>query len=315
MKILISGAAGFIGSNLAERLVHEGHEVIGIDNFSDYYDRRQKEHNAASITRAGCQFHEADLVTADLEPVVEGVQVVFHAAAQPGISDKVAFATYVRNNLEATHRLLEACKGMSSLELFVNVATSSVYGYRATEPETSAPEPVSYYGVTKLAAEQLALAYQRDRGFPACSLRLFSVYGERERPDKLYPKLIRSILHDEAFPLFENSMDHSRSFTYVGDVVAAFMAVLNRPEVCIGEIFNIGSDAEMKTREAIETVEALMGKKAKFNILPSRAGDQTRTHANIDKARRMLGFEPQTAFRDGIRNEIDWLTELEQSRA
>jgi UDP-glucuronate 4-epimerase len=315
MKILVTGAAGFIGSHLAETLARSGHEVVGIDNFAEYYDPAQKRHNARAAAAAGCRLIEDDLVTANLSEIVEGVQVVYHAAAQPGISDKVTFSTYVRNNIEATHRLLEALKPSPALQLFVNLSTSSVYGYKATEPETSAPEPVSYYGVTKLAAEQLALSYQRETGLPACSMRLFSVYGERERPDKLYPRLILSMLRDAEFPLYEGSLDHSRSFTYVGDVIRAFIAALDRPEACIGEIFNIGSDTEMTTRAAIETVEAILGKKARFDMRPRRAGDQTRTQANIDKARRILGFQPETTFADGIRNEIGWLIELEEYRS
>ena len=313
MKILITGAAGFIGSHLAERLVRAGHEVIGVDCFTDYYDPRLKRRNVTAVEAAGCRLVDADLVTADLQKLVEGVEVVYHAAAQPGISDKVPFSAYVRNNIEATHRLLEALGPLSSLQMVVNVGTSSIYGLDATEPETTAPQPASYYGVTKLAAEQLVLAYHRDRGVPACSLRLYSVYGARERPDKLYPRLIRSILEDTTFPLYEDAFSHSRSFTYVGDIVDAFVAVIDRREACLGEIINIGSDQVMQTKEAVETVEAIMGKKARFEMRPRRGGDQLRTHAIIDKARNLLGFEPKTTFADGIVHEIDWMQELVKS--
>ncbi len=309
MKILVTGAAGFIGSHLAETLLRAGHTVIGLDCVTDYYDVRQKEYNITAIQAAGCQFVRADLAADDLQPLVENVEVVYHCAAQPGISDKVSFATYVRNNLEATYRLLEAVKTQRTLGLFVNVATSSVYGLKATESEAVPPEPISYYGVTKLAAEQLVLAYYRDKKLPTCSLRLFSVYGERERPDKLYPRLIRSILLDEPFPLYSNSREHSRSFTYVGDIIRGFMAALGN-ENAIGEAINIGSDVEMTTGAAIDTVERLMGKPATFDLKPPRAGDQEKTHANIDKARRLLGFEPQTSFEQGIQNEIAWMRDL-----
>ena len=167
--------------------------------------------------------------------------------------------------------------------------------------------------MTKLTAEQLALAFYRDSGLPACSLRLFSVYGERERPDKLYPRLIRSIVEDTTFPLYEDAFSHSRSFTYVGDIVDAFVSVLDRQEACLGEVINIGSDQEMTTKAAVETVESLMGKPAQFEMKPRRGGDQLRTHANIDKARRLLDFEPKIAFADGIGREIDWMRELAQS--
>ncbi len=313
MKILITGAAGFIGSHLAERLLHAGHDVTGLDCFTDYYDPRLKRRNAAAVEQAGGQIVDADLAADDLQALVEGVEVVYHAAAQPGISDKVPFSTYLRNNVEATFRLLEALETVSSLRLCVNIATSSIYGLDATEPETTAPQPASYYGVTKLTAEQLMLSYHRDRGFPACSLRLYSVYGARERPDKLYPRLIRSILEGTTFPLFEDAFSHSRSFTYVGDIVDAFVAVLDRQEACLGEIINIGSDQMMTTKEAVETVERIMGKKAQFEMRPRRGGDQLRTHAIIDKARGLLGFEPKTSFADGIVHEIEWMRELVDS--
>jgi UDP-glucuronate 4-epimerase len=309
MKILVTGAAGFIGSHLAETLARAGHQVTGIDNFADYYDRRQKEHNAAAVRAAGVRLIEADLVTDDLRPHAQGVEVVYHSAAQPGIDAQTTFADYVRNNLHATHALLEAVKDQRTLGLFVNVSTSSVYGRNATAPETTAPEPISYYGVTKLAAEQLVMAYHRDMGLPACSLRLFSVYGPRERPDKLYPRLIRSVLTGQPFPLYANSRQHSRSFTYVGDVIQGFMRVL-QTEKAIGEIINIGSDVEVKTGEAIDIVEALMGQPALFDLKPARPGDQEKTCASIDKARRLLGFEPQTSFREGILHEIGWMRDL-----
>lgn len=310
MRILVTGAAGFIGSHLSQRLTGMGHEVIGIDNFSDYYGREYKEFNAKAVRASGCELIEADLAKDDIRQWVNGVEVVYHPAAQPGISSTVSFAAYLRNNVNATYRLLDALEGSPSLQLFVNVSTSSVYGLKATEPESVAPEPASYYGVTKLAAEQLVLSHQRDRGFPGCSLRLYSVYGERERPDKLYPRLIRSILQGVPFPLFEGSREHSRSFTYVGDVVDAFVSVIERRAACIGEIINIGSDKEMTTGEAIDTVESILGKVANYEMKPRRDGDQLRTHANIDKARRLLGFEPKTSFRSGIKNEIAWMREL-----
>jgi UDP-glucuronate 4-epimerase len=309
MRVFISGAAGFIGSHLAERLAGDGHDVIGLDSFSDYYDRHQKDHNAAAVRAAGAQLVEADLVTTDLTPWVEGAEVIYHVAAQPGISAATPFSDYLNNNLKATHAVLTAASAQLGLKLFVNVSTSSVYGRKATEPETVAPEPVSYYGVTKLAAEQLVMAYHRNNKLPACSLRLFSVYGPRERPDKLYPRLIRSILYDEAMPLFQNSREHSRSFTYVGDVIDAFISVLGN-DACLGEIINIGSDVEIKIGQAIDIVESLLGKPALVDLQPNRPGDQQRTCADIGKARRLLGFEPRTIFEEGIKHEIAWMREL-----
>lgn len=306
MKILVTGVAGFIGSHLAERLAELGHEVVGIDCFTDYYARALKELNAGDVRSKGVEFLDLDLATDALGTAVAGVQMVYHLAAQPGNDARVPFETYVRNNLIATHRLVEAAKGVPSLACFVHISTSSVYGLRAAESEEAAPKPVSYYGVTKLAAEQLVMAYQREGELPACVLRLFSVYGERERPEKLYPKLIHSILAGTEFPLFEGSEEHSRSFTYVADVVDGCVAVLNNTKTGIGEIFNIGSDIETSTGEGIRIVEAIMGKKAEFAGRPRRPGDQLRTHANIAKARKLLGYDPRVPPEEGLKAEVAW---------
>ncbi len=309
MKILVTGAAGFVGSHLAERLSGLGHTVVGLDAFNDYYARALKDLNASDVRAAGVEMLPFDLACDDLTPAVEGVEVVYHLAAQPGISATTPYSQYVRNNLDATYRLLEAVRKQPSLQCFVNIATSSVYGKNATDSEETPPKPTSYYGVTKLAAEQLALAYCRDQGMPACSLRLFSVYGERERPEKLYPKLINAILTDQPFPLFEGSERHSRSFTYVGDIVDGFVAVLNHLDVCVGEIFNIGSDIEITTGEGIAIVEEILGQKVRIDRKGRRPGDQLKTHANIEKARRVLGYAPHTTPREGLRAEVEWFKE------
>lgn len=309
MKVLVTGAAGFIGSHLAEHLADLGHEVIGVDCFTDYYSTRLKKINAEDVKAKGVPVLRLDLAEDDLTSAVQGVQFIYHSAAQPGISAKVPFETYVRNNIMATYRLLEAVKNASSLKLFVNIATSSIYGYYATEKEDATPKPTSFYGVTKLAAEQLALSYYREYGLPALSLRLFSVYGERERPDKLFPKLIESILEDREFPLYEGSEDHSRAFTYVGDAIKGLLLILRNMDTCVGEIINIGSDKEVKTVEAMRTVESILGKKAKFVSKPQRVGDQLQTCANINKARRILGYEPETRIEEGLRSEVEWYTQ------
>ena len=306
MNILVTGAAGFIGSHLAERLADLGHAVRGLDCLTDYYARSLKELNVEALERKGVTFLPLDLAVDDLTNAVEDVEFIYHPAAQPGISALVAFETYTRNNITATHRLLQAAKESPSLRGFVNISTSSVYGAFATGSEESEPKPTSYYGVTKLAAEQLALAFARDQGFPACSLRLFSVYGPRERPDKLYPKLIRALLQDEAVPLFEGCEQHRRSYTFVADVIDGMVTVLDKWERCVGEIFNIGTDKSITTGEGIRTVEEIIGKRVKVERKPKRAGDQKETRANIEKARRVLGYNPTTMPRQGLEQEVEW---------
>ena len=309
MKVLVTGAAGFIGSHLSERLVGLGHSVLGIDCLTDYYSRSLKELNANQLKKAGITFLPLDLAEDDITDSVRDIDVVYHLAAQPGISEGVSFQTYLRNNIIATHRLAEAVRESSSLRGFINISTSSVYGSAATEGEEAEPKPTSYYGVTKLSAEQLVLSYARETRFPACSLRLFSVYGPRERPEKLYPQLIRAALEDKEFPLFEGSEDHTRSFTYVGDIVDGMIAVLDNLDKSVGEIFNIGTDTTITTGEGIRTIEEIIGKRVKIAIKPKRAGDQLKTQANIDKARRMLNYNPGTTVREGLGKEVEWYRE------
>ncbi|MFX0037108.1 MAG: NAD-dependent epimerase/dehydratase family protein [Candidatus Hermodarchaeota archaeon] len=309
MKILVTGAAGFIGSHLSEKLSEMGYRVIGIDNFDPYYPPELKRLNAEEISAKGVQIFEKDLAIDNLSTIVEDVEFIFHLAAQPGISTKTPYEHYIRNNINATHNLLEAVKNLPNLKCFINVATSSIYGKFAYDSEDIAPKPTSYYGVTKLAAEQLVLAYHRENGFPACSLRIFSVLGPRERPEKLYTKLIRSILIDEPFPLFEDSLNHSRSYTAISDIIDGFLLVLKQPNKAIGEIFNIGSDKEITTKEGITIVEKIMGKKANFNIISKRPGDQLHTRANINKAQKILGYEPKTSLEETLRMQITWYKE------
>lgn len=306
MNILVTGAAGFIGSHLAERLVALGHSVRGIDCFIDNYARALKELNATELISKGVTFVPLDLAEDDLNSAVRDVDVLYHSAAQPGLSATTTFQTFARNNITATHRLLEAVKQLSSFQCFIHISTSSVYGAEATGDETSEPKPTSYYGVTKLAAEQLVLSYTRDQGLPACSMRLFSVYGPRERPEKLYPKLIRCILEDREFPLFEGSEYHWRSYTYVRDAIDGLVAPLHDLNQCVGEIFNIGTDTAITTGEGMRIVEEIIGKPVKIARKPRRPGDQLKTQANIEKARRILGYNPTTPPREGLEEAVRW---------
>ena len=310
MNILVTGAAGFIGSHTAERLQSLGHNVFGVDNFSDYYDVALKKINAKAIEDKGVKVLTLDLRTSNLiEELPNNIDYIFHFSAQPGISSTSTFEDYFSNNIIATKNLIDYAKQLSSFKLFVNIGTSSVYGLEATFPEDVAPKPASYYGVTKLAAEQLVLQKSREKQMKSCSLRLYSVIGPRERPEKMYTKLIDLGLKGEPFPLFEGSDKHLRSFTYVGDIVDGVVSVLGKEAIVDGEIINLGTEVEHTTQEGIEAVEEVLDKSIKINVIPKRAGDQLRTKANIDKAKRLLGYNPQTTLLESVKQQVDWYKE------
>ena len=307
MKILVTGAAGFIGSHTSERLKDLGHEVVGVDNFSPYYDVSLKKLNAKALSDKNITILHVDLRSDNLaEKLPNDFDYIFHFAAHPGISNTSTFEDYFTNNILATQRLLEFAENLPKKPFFVNIATSSIYGLEATFPETVPPKPASWYGVTKLAAEQLVLAKSREKKIQGTSFRLFSVYGPRERPDKLYTRLIDCGLNNKPFPLFEGSEKHLRSFTYVQDIVDGIVGVFGKETVCNGEIFNFGTETESTTAQGIATVEEILHTKIETEKKPPRAGDQSRTKANIDKARKLLGYDPQTNLKEGLIDQIAW---------
>jgi len=310
MKILVTGVVGFIGSHTAERLQALGHEVVGLDNFSEYYDIKLKKINAKAIERKGVKILKADLRQDNLASVLPNdVDYIFHFAAQPGISTSSTFEDYFSNNIIATKNVIDYALELPNLKLFINIATSSIYGLEATFPEDYPPKPASYYGVTKLAAEQLVLQKSREKQMVSCSLRLYSVIGPRERPEKMYTKLIDLGLKGEAFPLFEGSDKHLRSFTYVGDIVDGVVSVIGKENIVNGEIINLGTEVEHTTQDGIEAVEEVLGIAIKTNIIPKRAGDQLRTKANIDKARLLLDYNPQTTLLESVKHQVNWYKE------
>ncbi|WP_027392798.1 NAD-dependent epimerase/dehydratase family protein [Aquimarina latercula] len=307
MKILVTGIAGFIGSHVAERLNELNHDVIGIDNFSNYYDASLKRKNADELSLKGIQIVEQDLRIGHIvNSLPVDIDYVFHFAAQSGISKTSTFDDYLTNNITGTQNLLEYVLQFTKPKMFVNISSSSVYGKMITCTENKIPQPFSYYGVTKLAAEQLVMSKQRTSLLNACSLRLFSVYGSRERPDKLFTKLIDCGMHNKKFPLFDGSLQHLRSFTHIKDIVDGVVSVIGKEDICNGEIFNIGTEAEYTTKEGIQTVERLLKTKIQFDMLPKRIGDQKRTNANIDKARKLLGYNPSITLEEGVSEQILW---------
>ncbi|HEX5154348.1 MAG TPA: NAD-dependent epimerase/dehydratase family protein [Parafilimonas sp.] len=313
MNVLVTGAAGFIGSHKAEKLASLGFNVTGVDNLANYYSKQLKLLNVASLKENGVEFIEMDLRYIDqYKKLLSRFDYIFHFAAQPGLSATSTFNDYLSNNATATHELAGFAKKNNNLRLFVNISTSSVYGLDATKDETAVPMPASYYGVTKLVAEQIVLAESRNKSFNACSLRLYSVYGPRERPDKLYTKLIKAALEDKPFTLIEGSLQHKRSFTYVGDIIDGILKVIDKEETVNNEIFNIGTNVQHTTADGIETVEDLTGKKIQFTMLPPRGGDQLSTKAIIDKARKMLNYDPQTSLHEGILQQINWFEKYQE---
>lgn len=307
MKILVTGAVGFIGSHTCERLIDLGHEVIGIDNFSDYYSVELKKQNESALNAKGISIINKDLRDHDLiASLPKDINYIFHFAAQSGLATNSKFEDYLGNNILATKQLIDYALSLNNLELFVNIGTSSIYGLEATVSEISAPKPASYYGVTKLAAEQLVLQKSRENYFRSCSLRLYSVYGPRERPEKLFAKLIASGIKSTDFSLYEGSTFHIRSFTYVKDIIDGIVSVIGKEPKIDGMVINLGTEEEYTTQEGIETVETILGCTIKVNTIAARIGDQIRTKANIDKARTVLNYNPKTSLLEGVKHQIAW---------
>jgi nucleoside-diphosphate-sugar epimerase len=304
MRILVTGGAGFIGSHLALQLKLAGHRVRTLDNFDAYYDPSLKHQNARLLEKEGILNHRLDLALDPLEGVLGETEFVIHAAAQPGNDANTSYFSYIKNNFHSTVSLIETLKNfkINGREIpMIFVSTSSVYGLNATGGEETLPAPVSPYGVTKVAAEAAVMSAIRRKEFSGCILRYFSVYGPRERPDKLFPKLFHALKHEEEFPLFEGSREHRRSFTYVGDIVRGTILALENWNKAQGEIFNIGDHRTHTTGEALELAQEISGKRLKFQHLPARAGDQQSTAANISKARNILGYEPQITLEEGLK--------------
>lgn len=298
MRLLLTGAAGFIGSHLAERLAEDGHDVLGVDAFPHDVAAPQRDHHAALLREKGVEVRRVDLAEDALGDLLDGAEGVVHLAAQTGLRDVPAEA-YERNNVLATRRLVAAATRVPALKAFVHASTSSVYGALATGEETAPTRPASAYGHTKLAAEQIVQGAAAD-GLPACVVRLYSVYGPRDRPDKLVPRLLRALDGGAPFPLHAGSAEHRRSYTFVDDAVEGLVRVLDRIETCRGETLNLGYPVPATTAEAIGALEALVGRCVPMVEVPARAGDQVATQAHIGRARALLGFQPATPLRDGL---------------
>ena len=304
MHYLVTGAAGFIGSHLCERLLAVGHEVTGLDAFLPYYPRPLKESNLAGARKhPKFKFLPIDLRTDDLKSAVGGADVIYHLAAMPGlVASWTDFDLYLSCNVTATQRLLEAVKGSRSLKRFVYGSTSSVYGKFASGDETLPTKPVSPYGVTKLAGEHLAKAHLETFGTPVVTLRFFSVYGPRQRPDMAYHIFMRALLAGEPITVYGDGQQ-VRGNTYVADCVEAVVAAGNAQ---VGETYNIGGGEMVSIRDVLAKLERIAGKKFTVRTEPGRVGDQRHTFADTTKLRRHLGWEPKVGLDEGLSRQWEW---------
>jgi nucleoside-diphosphate-sugar epimerase len=307
MRCLVTGVAGFIGSQLAERLIDLGHEVLGVDRFADYYPRAIKEQNLARLRdEPRFSLAEIDLSTAELRPLLEGSAFVFHEAAQAGVraSWGQSFELYLRDNVLATQRLLEAAKGHPDLHKLIYASSSSVYGHAGPMPmrESGPTAPYSPYGVTKLAAEHLCELYRVNFGVPTISLRYFTVYGPRQRPDMGFHRFIAAILRGETITIYGDG-EQTRDFTFVADAVEANLLAMQ--EGATG-VFNIGGGARATINEVLALLGELAGP-ARVERRPAEAGDVRATWADITAAREVLGFAPRVPLREGLAAQVGWL--------
>lgn len=311
MKSIVTGAAGFIGSHLCSRLLSRGEDVIGIDSFLDYYPRRIKEMNMAPLQQnPKFVFREANILDVNWSDLLEGVDVVYHLAAQAGVraSWSKSFVIYTRNNIEATQLMLEEAKN-AGLKKFVYASTSSVYGDIADIPmkEESLMKPVSPYGVTKLAAEGLCYLYWKSFGVPCVSLRYFTVYGPRQRPDMAFYRFLLAALEGRSITIFEDGKQ-TRDFTYVDDIVTGTILAGERGRE--GETYNLGGGSRITVNEILEILGEITGRKLDVNYAEKQKGDMRHTFASTEKARADFGYVPDVSVRQGLKEEFEWLKEL-----
>lgn len=305
MRTLVTGAAGFVGAHLCAHLLAEGNDVIGIDAMTDFYDVRRKKANLTALTDWNSfAFRRQDLLTAPLHRLLDGVEVVFHLAGQPGVRPSWGpeFAVYVNRNILATQRLLEASRRVPVRKI-IYASSSSVYGDAESYPTTEAmrPRPVSPYGVTKLAAEHLCELYRVNFGIPTASLRLFTVYGPRQRPDMAFARLIGAALRGTPFPLFGDGAQ-TRDFTYVTDVVSAMCAAARSSWTGVA---NIGGGSRTSMAEVLRIVGTLVGREVATARKPAQPGDVRDTAADTSLARQAFGYAPAVPLAEGLARMVE----------
>jgi UDP-glucuronate 4-epimerase len=308
-RYVVTGCAGFIGSHLTELLLARGDEVVGVDSFSDYYARADKEANLASA-RPDPRFRlvAADLAEVDVAPLLDGAAGVFHLAAQPGVRSSWgdSFAIYLKDNILATQRLFEAA--MQRDVRVVMASTSSIYGNAEAYPtrEDAVPQPVSPYGVTKVACERLASVYAGSFGLDVVSMRYFTVYGPRQRPDMAFTRLLTALIEGTAFPMYGTG-EQSRDFTFVDDAVDATARAMTSG--VRGRIYNVGGGSEASMNAVVRLCEDVSGDRLDVRYEGVAAGDVRRTAADTTLIRTELGWAPGTSLRDGLSAQLAWLRE------
>lgn len=310
MRALVTGVAGFIGSTLAEQLIRDGADVVGVDCFTDYYARSIKEWNLSGLTgHTAFRFIESTIQALPLRDVLSDRTHVFHLAAQAGVRKSWGrdFQIYTVNNIEATQVLLEAACGRPELEKFVYASSSSVYGDLVAMPmrEDALPQPVSPYGVSKLAAEQLCYLYHANYGVPTVALRYFTVYGPRQRPDMGFHKFLRATLRGEPISVFGDG-EQTRDFTFVADAVSATIAAAGRGVA--GRVYNIGGGSRVTVNHIFDIIARIAGRRPTIRVDPVQKGDMRHTYADTSRARAELGFAPTVSLEEGLKAEYEWLS-------
>lgn len=317
MRAVVTGVAGFIGSNLAVRLRSEGHAVVGIDAFTDYYDVALKRENARNVIDAGVTLVDGDLNIIDLGSILDGVDAIFHLAGQPGVRSSwgSTFGPYVRCNIDATQCLLEASRKIHTLRRFVYASSSSVYGNAERYPttETDRPQPVSPYGVTKLAAEHLCSLYASNFGIPTVSLRYFTVYGPGQRPDMAFTRFAKAAVHDGEINVY-GSGEQTRDFTFVDDVVEANLLAATQ-DVTPGSVFNVAGGTHASINDVLDIFRELANADLKVTRSDVSAGDVQRTGGDTEAIRSALGWRPKVGLREGITRHFRWAAEQTNLRA
>lgn len=310
MRCLVTGVAGFIGSHMAQRLLEQGHEVIGVDCFTRAYDLAFKQANVGELKKyKGFQLVRGDLAQMQLLQLLEGVEVVFHMAAQAGVRSSWGeeFQLYLNHNVLSTQRLLEACREMRIWRL-VYASSSSVYGDQSAYPssEEVVPRPVSPYGVTKLAAEHLCVLYWKSYKVPSVSLRYFTVYGPRQRPDMAFHRFLKAIGSKTPLTIYGDG-NQSRDFTYVSDIVDANLRAAEAGQP--GKVYNIGGGARATLREVLAILEEVTGTVPLVSWEKPEPGDVRHTMADLTLARQELGYQPKVALREGLARQWAWMCE------